>query len=445
MTVPAPGFPNLTDYREAIQNPSTAFADPELQRCQPELTPLGLPLALSGGFAGIFHLKGSREWAVRCFIRSVSDLTERYRWISDFLTAHQRPFFPQFEYQERGICVQGTWYPIVKMEWVHGVTLARAVARSLDDPDQIARFRDHFGEIALELERLGMAHGDLADENILVTDDGKLVLVDYDGMYVPGMPFQHSVLLGRPGYQHPGRLPEHFDAKIDRYAAAVLFMSLDALALQPRLFERRQSADTLLFSQSDLLEPAKSPLLRELDRLYAAQPIERQRLWRNFRHIVLHVSYENVPSFERFLGVRLTTVVARTHSVTVSPTRPLLDATDRDRLLASVGQIVEVRGVVRSVRSRFTFDGQPCLFINFGNYYDGDFYVVIWQEALEELAARKWGEAALRPALNGELVSVTGLLDVYRAGNRVNPQIHYREPGQIVVLRPPQRGGNIVI
>jgi hypothetical protein len=94
MTVPSPGFPNLTDYREAIQNPSTAFADPELQRCQPELTPLGLPLALSGGFAGIFHLKGSREWAVRCFIRSVSDLTERYRWISDFLTAHQRPFFP---------------------------------------------------------------------------------------------------------------------------------------------------------------------------------------------------------------------------------------------------------------------------------------------------------------------------------------------------------------
>ena len=38
------------------------------------------------------------------------------------------------------------------------------------------------------------AHGDLKPDNILVRDDGSLVLVDYDGMYVPAMQGQKALL-----------------------------------------------------------------------------------------------------------------------------------------------------------------------------------------------------------------------------------------------------------
>ncbi|ACM06941.1 hypothetical protein [Thermomicrobium roseum] len=90
-------------------------------------------------------------------------------------------------------------------------------------------------------------------------------------------------------------------------------------------------------------------------------------------------------------------------------------------------------------------DSRPCLLVNFGEYACGDFYVVMREEALRELAARKWTVDRLREALCGERVAVTGVLATYRAGARVNPQIEYQEPGRLVVFRPPQRGGNIVI
>ncbi|MCS7256093.1 MAG: hypothetical protein NZ562_05655, partial [Thermomicrobium sp.] len=185
-------LPTLSDYRDAIQDPKAAFADPDLRSCVPELDPLGLPRLQSGGFAGTFHLKdpqNGQEWAVRCFYRSPApDLAERYRYISDFLAQCRCPFFVDFEYQPHGIQVDGRWYPLVKMAWVRGTTLIRAVANHLDQPDLIATLRDRVAELALELETLGVAHGDLSHSNIMVTDSGHLVLVDYDGMYAPGMP-----------------------------------------------------------------------------------------------------------------------------------------------------------------------------------------------------------------------------------------------------------------
>ncbi len=438
------GWPNLTTYREVVQDPATAFADPELRQCQPAVNPLGLPIVLSGGFAGTFHLIGPREWAVRCFIRPVPDLTERYRHIAEFLQRHPRPYFVPFEYHEQGICVDDRWFPIVKMAWVRGETLGRAVAKRIADPATLEALRDQFCAIALDLEGLGAAHGDLADDNILLADSGQLLLIDYDCMYVPGMPMSHSIGLGKPGYQHPGRLAEHFDATIDRFAAAVLYMALDALSLAPALYQKRQSDDTLLFSQQDLLRPLESPLMRELDQLYKGQPPERQRPWRNFR-ILLNLPFERLPSFERFLGRHLTTVAASTHLYDVRRPYPVLDAADRQQLLAHVGQYVEVHGTVRTVVSRRTRTGRPCLFVNFGEYVGGDFYVVLWEEALRELAARKWTPARLRETLCGERVAVTGVLATYRSGARVDPQIECQEPGRLVVLRPPQRGGNIVI
>ena len=61
---PAP-WPTPQEYNEAIQNPHLNFADPELRGGQPELTPLGLPRAITGGFASVYRMRcGGREWAV---------------------------------------------------------------------------------------------------------------------------------------------------------------------------------------------------------------------------------------------------------------------------------------------------------------------------------------------------------------------------------------------
>jgi hypothetical protein len=59
-------WPTPQDYNEALQNPRLNFEDRELQTGTPELTALGLPRPITGGFASVYSVRsGSRRWAVR--------------------------------------------------------------------------------------------------------------------------------------------------------------------------------------------------------------------------------------------------------------------------------------------------------------------------------------------------------------------------------------------
>ena len=44
-------YAQIVDYNEAVQNPRTAFTDPELRGGKVAENSLGLPLVMSGGFA----------------------------------------------------------------------------------------------------------------------------------------------------------------------------------------------------------------------------------------------------------------------------------------------------------------------------------------------------------------------------------------------------------
>ena len=61
-----------------------------------------------------------------------------------------------------------------------------------------------------ELRKLQMAHGDLQHGNMVVTPARELKLIDYDGMYVLGMPVGRSHEKGHVNYQHPQRDASHF-------------------------------------------------------------------------------------------------------------------------------------------------------------------------------------------------------------------------------------------
>ena len=72
-------YPQSTEYQAAIQHPQQCFVDPELKLCATRMTPLGLPYALSGGFALTYTLeRANKKYAVRCFHREVNELHDRY-------------------------------------------------------------------------------------------------------------------------------------------------------------------------------------------------------------------------------------------------------------------------------------------------------------------------------------------------------------------------------
>jgi hypothetical protein len=255
-------WPSPQDYNEAVQNPSTAFADEDLRTGVPELDGLGLPRPNSGNFASVYKVAvGDRNYAVRCFLNDVADNKIRYEMISRAIMADELSETVGFEYQHKGIFVGGEWFPILKMDWVDGVTLDRYVEEHLSEPAKLEEVAARFRRLYEALAANGTAHGDLQHGNIMVLPDGQLRLVDYDGMFVPEMAGMRSAELGHRNYQHPKRTAELFNKDLDNFSALVIYASLLALQHADVHAYFNRDNDCLLFSQKDLENPEQSHLV----------------------------------------------------------------------------------------------------------------------------------------------------------------------------------------
>jgi len=258
--------PTPQDYNEAIQNPWACFADPTLRAGQPELTALGLPRPVSGGFASVYRLhSGDQDWAVRCFLSDVPDQQERYGVVGRYLSEHSLPYMVGFDFLPRGIHVRGDWAPILKMEWIQGIGLAEYVAANLHTPGALSYLANRWLEMVRALRAAGIAHGDLQHGNVLVVGD-ELRLIDYDGMFVPTLASRISHELGHRNYQHPQRVATDFDAGLDNFSAWVIYVSLRALERDPDLWPRVAEAgdECLLFRRDDFERPYASATLKRL-------------------------------------------------------------------------------------------------------------------------------------------------------------------------------------
>jgi len=249
-----------SDYQDAIQNPSYCFADLELKNGQPCLDKLGLPLPITGGFASVYQIvTGSKKYAVRCFSHEYADQQSRYAEIHKFLDSTSSPYLIDFDYQTQGILVKGKWFPILKMQWLEGLLLNRYIASILNDKDALQRLADDWITLIKSLKSIGIAHGDLQHGNILVCN-GKIKLIDYDGMFVPALAGQGSHETGHPSYQHPKRSDKDFNAEIDRFAALAIYTAILAVRYKPTLWKKFDNGDNILFTRKDFANPHQSEI-----------------------------------------------------------------------------------------------------------------------------------------------------------------------------------------
>ncbi len=100
-------WPSMSDYQEAVQIPSVCFTGPELKHSTAVTNQLGLPRPICGQFASVYELTNGGRWAVKCFLRNIPDQHARYGKISSHLKSCGLPYFVTFEYQAKGILVQG--------------------------------------------------------------------------------------------------------------------------------------------------------------------------------------------------------------------------------------------------------------------------------------------------------------------------------------------------
>jgi tetratricopeptide (TPR) repeat protein len=253
-------WPTPQDYNEAVQNPAIHLSDPELKTGHVETNASGLPRPTSGAFASVYHFYcGDRQWAVRCFLHRIGDHEKRYQEISNYVDHDDLECTVPFTYLPEGLRIHDTWFPMLKMEWVRGQTLHMFIQDNLTLSGAIADLARRFKDMCADLQRAGIAHGDLQHGNVMVMRDGSLRLVDYDGMYVPALRGSPSTELGHRNYQHPGRQAFHFGPYLDNFSAWVIYCSLSVVAEQPDLWKRLGGGDEcMLFRQADFQDPLNS-------------------------------------------------------------------------------------------------------------------------------------------------------------------------------------------
>jgi len=261
-------WPSMSDYQEAVQNPSNCFSDAQLMAGTPALNALGLPSPVTGGFCSVYQVaSGKTRWAVRCFLHNIRDGRERYKEISKYLRGRKLKETVGFEYLQEGIRVRGDWHPVLKMEWVDGLQLNTWVDRHAQDPKALRQLDERWAVLMDALEAQHIGHCDLQHGNVLVDGHDQLKLIDYDGMYVPALRGKGSHEKGHPAYQHPQRDGKDFDDTIDRFAALVISTSLIAVAESPALWKRFYDDDNLIFKRADFMDPDGAPVFQELKKL----------------------------------------------------------------------------------------------------------------------------------------------------------------------------------
>ncbi|MCW3098944.1 MAG: hypothetical protein JWL77_4562 [Chthonomonadaceae bacterium] len=258
-------WPPASDYQDAVQNPTTCFNDLELKAGKVSINKIGLPRVASGNFASVYEMRnGTHRWAVRCFLRQGEDQQNRYALLSLYLSRLVIAGLVEFSYQQEGIRVRGKWYPLVKMEWVEGETLTTYVQKNLHQPETLRNLALQWRGLIDRLRQHKIAHADLQHGNVMVSPQGQLRLVDYDGMFVPKLAGRRSSELGHINYQHPKRSPEDFDERLDNFSALVIYTALMALSLEPGLWKRFDTGENMLFTAQDFRLPSKSILLEYL-------------------------------------------------------------------------------------------------------------------------------------------------------------------------------------
>ena len=263
-------YPLISEYIESIKNSEDNFN--VLSTLRPVYDEAGEIVMSSGNFAVVFKMKdesSGKLYAVKCLLKEQEGRDIAYQQITDELEYVSSNYLCSIKYFQKELFVDSTVssdteFPVLLMDWAEGVTLDKYVHQHISDKYALQLITYQFGNMAAWLMTQPFAHGDLKPDNILVSEDGALVLVDYDGMFVPAMQGQKARELGSPDYRHPLRTEDCFNEHIDDFPLALIGMSLKAIALDTSLLQNNARSDSLLLSESDFHNIGECLMMKSL-------------------------------------------------------------------------------------------------------------------------------------------------------------------------------------
>ena len=236
-------YPLISEYIEAIRYAEDNFD--KLSNLRPVLDDNGNPVMSSGNFAVVFKMKDietGKMYAVKCFTREQKEREARYREIIKVLEQLKSPYFVSTQYYDKELFVDTsqsdeTEYPVLVMDWVEGTCLDEYILTIKDDKAKRELLSNKFQEFVSWLLPKHFAHGDIKPDNIVVKDDGNVMLVDYDGMFVPSLYGKPALEFGTPMFRYKNRTLEDFNEYIDDYATVFILLVLKVSVTYPTIID----------------------------------------------------------------------------------------------------------------------------------------------------------------------------------------------------------------
>ena len=248
-------FPSIGKYVEIMKQAAITPDDyfNKLSHLHPVLNTDGDPIMSVGNFAVVFKMvdNDGKFYAVRCFHRYQPNREKSYKLICKELSKVSSMYLLPINYLEKELFIDVNEYPVLLMDWVDGMTLDKYLQTVINDYKTLGTLAENFRLMAIWLLSQPFAHGDLKPDNIIVKNDGSLVLVDYDGMFVPAMQGQKAREIGSPGFRHPSRTEMDFDKNIDNFPILSILLSLKMLVESKKYYSIFGAEDRLLFSEED--------------------------------------------------------------------------------------------------------------------------------------------------------------------------------------------------
>lgn len=275
--MPMNPYPLAGEYQAALQNPDAAFTVTGLRRAQFAPDSWGLPAAITGTSAAVFHATiGGDAYALRCFTRKDASSPERYAALDSFVAAQGlSKHVGQVTWHDDAVRAKGATWPVLQMEWIEGQQLNEYVGYLVEGTniDALAKLASRWLELVDELQRARFAHGDLQHGNVIIDQLGRLRLVDFDGVWIP--PLQGHpppTETGHENYQPQGRSAQaRWGPWMDTFSALVIYMALTALTRDPGLWLPLNNGDNLLFERKDLCAPFETEVWKHLARVGDAE------------------------------------------------------------------------------------------------------------------------------------------------------------------------------
>ena len=287
-------YPTVGQYTEAIKESAKAPDDyfDKLKHLRPVLDGNGEPIMSSGNFAVVFKMKDEygKQYAVRCFHRAQQGREKNYKLICEELAKVSSPYLSPIRYCDKELFVESGEYPVLLMDWVDGMTLDKYIRKVIDDKKALKQLATNFKDLAIWLLNQPFAHGDLKPDNILVRNDGSLVLVDYDGMFVPSMQGQKAREIGSPDFRNPSRTEDDFNKDIDNFPLTSILLSLELLVENKDYLSQYGAEDRLLFSEEDYRNIDECMLYK---RAYSSYNDDLSNLAKLLRNLLNNVEIDN--------------------------------------------------------------------------------------------------------------------------------------------------------